>query len=1667
MSNASTISTGGGGVVFEQHVTASFLGSLLTGALLPVFTDATAQTVHLQCKRLGWNTDDLVIVGRDSAGQSHKLVAQVKRTFVLSASNEDCCKTLRSAWADFNNGAAFDAANDGLILIVYLGTNRILRDVETLLTQARASSSSDDFGSRLAGTGLLNKQSKADYATIKTIVAHDANAVSDAELWRFLRSFHVLSFDLTGDASQDEAMIKSLLKQLAIKPGLAPEQAWNALVTLAGESAPKGRSLTRADLPEALLSHYRSTNPEEHEAISRLRDHSRTVLNRIKDAGLNGFSFSRTAAMSEIVEARGSSQVVLIVGGAGSGKSVLAKRFAGSLASNELVCAFAAEEFRLPHIDAVLAQANISLNWQALRAILAMQSSKTFLVEGLERLLEAEDRGAFIDFLNCLSKDTSIRLIITCRDYHANTVERVFLAPSGVPFSRVFVGDLNDEELAAATKVFAALAQPLSHPPLRRLLRNPFLLMRAASLSWSPTSSIPMTERTLRERFWSDLVRRDDQSQSGLPSRRASALTQISLNRARKLRPYVEVPNDEEAIHALATDGLIVFDGLSAVRAAPAHDVFEDWALVLWLSDQFAEFEADALAFAKSRDQYPALRRAYRKWLQEMMEAEPLRGVEYVTRVTQAHELAHWLRDDTLVGVFQSSFAATFFDVFSEPLLEHDASLLQQAIHIVRVSSKTISPLASQLGDIARIWHVPAGPAWPNLLAFVAKHWERIPDSVHPLVLGFAEDWANGISYQTPYPDGAGSAGQIIEHLLPLAQDDHRADNEKLRVLQLLLKVPKSVDSLFRELVSRRLSATSRRDDSDAETLGELLMKPLTGFAAYRDYPDLVVSLCLAVWMPGPAARDHNFWSGFRDVNSVFGLRDYQQPSFFPPSAHQGPFLLTLRSHPTIGLDFVLSLVNQCIACYGEQRAPLQYVEPAASVDIVTPSGQPLAIWANLRLWNAYRATSVMPSLLECALMALESWLLQIFSHELKVRNAEDWLLAILERSNNVCLVAVVASVCVAHPQETPRASAALLRCREFIELDRMRGSQESSALAIGGLGYDDQLFQKERIASNKLPHRREDLEQLARQLQFTAARETIWEILDAHRARLPHIDAQDDDDRLWRLALDRMDMRRYEMTGQTPAGNLMVQMRAPDPDVQAVIDRDQPGLERFNKSMGLFLWGNRQYERRADAAESAGEWAARLQEAKASHGSGTPVEGVALGGVPFVAAVCLRDHWDELDPTDRAWCETVVAENVGRPPRGTDSDEWMMRSSMDGVAACASMVAKSCLNRGLAPDPLFSAILHFNREARDEAIKGVAVDVIPNDVRLARYCAWAMVTYAKARIQIENQERSIAFESRSGFMAIHSRCLQAAKKAARDQWYDRWPDIRSLDFTSWADRQLARSLILLFQNHPELAEAQHLFVRLATLFAERWKEDDRRNDRDDRDFEFELDATNALAGFVLDCATNDTNAILSPIVAAFGQAPSKIVDFIRLLIMQEDNRSAPTAFWHMWSQFANAAQAARWIDHVDRRHSDGRSVIGILFFDIRWRDGIRSWTHLGKHHKDVESLFEQLPASVALLESFAQYLFNIGAASLPHALVLISKKFGDSLGTSIEAGKNLTWYFNTLLDRLMFEDRAALRQSPALREATMHLLDALVSAGSSIAFQMRDDFVTPTLCQV
>src|SRR5690606_22713644 len=144
------------------------------------------------------------------------LAGQVKRSFTVSAIDDECKKAFQDFWSDFKDARHFNPATDRLALVTLRGTNTLLEYFAGLLDAARAAPDAAEFERRLATKGFLNAQSIKYAKVIRTIIgAVEGRSIAIDELWPFLRVLHVLSLDLNTATQQTEASMKTLLAHTA------------------------------------------------------------------------------------------------------------------------------------------------------------------------------------------------------------------------------------------------------------------------------------------------------------------------------------------------------------------------------------------------------------------------------------------------------------------------------------------------------------------------------------------------------------------------------------------------------------------------------------------------------------------------------------------------------------------------------------------------------------------------------------------------------------------------------------------------------------------------------------------------------------------------------------------------------------------------------------------------------------------------------------------------------------------------------------------------------------------------------------------------------------------------------------------------------------------------------------------------------------------------------------------------------------------------------------------------------------------------------------------------------------------------------------------------------------------------------------------------------------
>jgi hypothetical protein len=204
-------STGGIGTHFENRVQASFVVLMLTGGFAPCLPAWPITKIKLQGKYQGYATDDLIVFSKQPGNDKEaKLLGQIKHSISIT-NNEEFQKAIQSAWSDFNNLTVFNEGLDTIALLCGPLSATDTDDVRTLLRQAEHAEDEADFIKRISLAKFTSEKQREKLEVFRSCLksANGDVDLTDNQLWRFLKSFRLLFYDL-----DIKGIVLSLLQSL-------------------------------------------------------------------------------------------------------------------------------------------------------------------------------------------------------------------------------------------------------------------------------------------------------------------------------------------------------------------------------------------------------------------------------------------------------------------------------------------------------------------------------------------------------------------------------------------------------------------------------------------------------------------------------------------------------------------------------------------------------------------------------------------------------------------------------------------------------------------------------------------------------------------------------------------------------------------------------------------------------------------------------------------------------------------------------------------------------------------------------------------------------------------------------------------------------------------------------------------------------------------------------------------------------------------------------------------------------------------------------------------------------------------------------------------------------------------------------------------------------------
>lgn len=1662
----STIATGGGGGVFQARVGALYLANMLTGVPTAFgLHGARVETLRFEARYTGAHTDDIYCQLRDNDG-FRLLLIQCKRGLDATPGNNEFVDGLRGAWRDFlgAEGSPFDRARDVLVLATVAPAKPANRAAKRLCELSRSSLNLADFVQKVESR-LFDVQHKRTWNTFKEVSKNTlADKYTDELVFDFLQRLRVDIHDLGTEGSQELSLVQAMLA--SGQPGDSGEQIWNGLFSYVFEQGITAGTVTRetwgttaqVGIQEAVgrLSGQRGLG----NIVERFSDRAALQLSLISTKLPNGTHIPRGQCVAQVLAGFDERQLIIVTGGPGAGKSAVIAELAPLLRESGPLFFFRADELDEPSLAAVQSLSGMPDAVLSMASLLC-RGTPTVVIDSLEKALEARNPGALEELLVFVRQNKRVRLCVTTRSYALNALYSLFL--SDFSYQVVNVPLLTDAEISVSVAGTAIEVTAAKDSGVREVLRSPYYLRLAFNFTSAGAALPQATGNDLRLRLWTERVAPSKGLPAGLAARRRVAFDEVCYSRTERFAQFVEAPNDADAVASLVQDAVLATDVTG--RIAPAHDVLEDWSLFFRVEREVRGAERDWGTLFGKLGSHAGMRRALRTWTaQRSAEGDGDAHALLEAALRRDSPIPQLWRDEVAIGLLRSERVEELVAKLGSSVSFDSASLLQRLSHLLRVACKgptsiDYSSMADDPGNKEIMQRLamaaPVGKAWDVVVGLVAKAFPSMQPECNSWVVQLAEDATSHDENWHKPTKRVLDVFRMAEHFCWRDQDCwYREQSVGRRFYALLCRCSGADPAKFKtyiEVLLERLAADPDSREVCSEERLEFLVNVKNCREASFFTSDLVWKVFWDLYTEPEPRVDRDF--GMGGWEAELGLSERAAHEFFPPSVLQGPFRsLLLYDWPT-SARFVLDLCNHAATSLATTSAN--------EVSIVPPEESPngrLHIH-DFRLWAAYRGHSVTSYVLNAALMALEERLM--IEAEAGPKVISRVLEIILELGESSFTTGMVAGVLMAHPELVTEKLLGIFKCSQFFSDDIARSVHEPTTLAIygGNDGLDDSR-QRERAASNRLPHRRQHLEDLILQLQFERPdlREAIYGILDGHLEALKGAEEVADG---WRMALKRMDARGLRLGEPVGDGKwIPLEIADLEPELQQASDKAHAGMQRMNRIGAVRTWSGAVTGRFSTAEPGTAERFSLPSEPYEEFvrlcDEVEEQEIGILAGLDDELACALIGKW----PTDTSgalqWARALLLE---RTAVREDKDAWLRRDPSVGELRARTIISLATVAPSLPKmvEALVNIVTEPTWKLRRAAAKAISDELRPKQPVLAEVLTTGLAQYAEALdTTIERprgRTRDLVDEARGNTVKALSDALREMKSGARSS-------PKSLA----AVKEWTIALEAARSETPDIWRVQSLMT-LARLMADQEGGGKvQRHSPDYVDFEARWELGELLAAELM-AQPNDSSPLFGTLDHCLASAPElseRVLESVLAECMKQEFENA-TGFWRVWDR-----AAAKVFGDDSLRTESQRSfsrldkvLTTLLFCSMPWP---KTWHDLELFRSRPHFIANSLAAvgdSRAGLQNLLRLMAGIGRVSaVPSALPLLRDALGRAPADLFDDGNSL-WHAETICRVAVHKHREALIRDVNLRRATLDILDRLVDAGSSLGFQLRDYLAT------
>lgn len=727
---------------------------------------------------------------------------------------------------------------------------------------------------------------------------------------------------------------------------------------------------------------------------------------------------------------------ISIQGGAGSGKSVLCKKY---VENEKLVLYARAERFlEESHIDDI---------WGCcIQDVLECINGKKliFFIDALEFIADcAETKFELLQYLYDMAAEyQNVYIVTSCRTSDKNAFIKL---ETNFSIKIYEVGDITEDQLALLMKQYPIIHKMYKTNSYVDLLKSPFYINLIVSNSMDIDNI--GDENSLREYIWKNIICLEEKSRMyGILSNKViETVEKIVFERARKFMLGIHKDDiDRDIMHALLSEGVIAQQG-DYIRLK--YDIFEDICFEHYFDKAFDLCKGKYKTFYDEIENLGrCVYRRYQIWISNKMFIQVNRD-KFLYSLTFSDEIPQSWKRQTEIGIVKSRFCDNYFE-------EQGSEILEQGMLFDFVKNINLFAFEGELLHIRQespqMKLSPIGNGRPCIIRLLKN--EEIykkniigRDDIVKLCLDYAkqEDKVAVIA-----SDACAMMEYYVEYSLQESEQEnyYKIIDEISSCLEALYRMADNSEEwlkkFFNTLINNYING-NRKSMRKSEDIMEWTLK--------NAYPALVAGLASELcsiadilWLRGKVdAEKFDFYRADRlSKGFEYGLSEKAEHyNYLYRTVYENAFLWNLfRLNFKVGFHWAIQFINRVILEYATNN-------PEYVIKIKVKISESNAIkeyWGNGNMWLAGIRDHNVPTLIGDVIFCLKEAIISSLEickkdHEFTVAFASYVKETIYSKSNNIVLLTIIESIGMHFENELPGYALDLATSIELVHWDTTR----------------------------------------------------------------------------------------------------------------------------------------------------------------------------------------------------------------------------------------------------------------------------------------------------------------------------------------------------------------------------------------------------------------------------------------------------------------------------------------------------------------------------------------------------------------------------------------------------------------------------------------------------